>query len=42
MLGTQSLRLSDDNPIIEMHPSEYVNDPFVIAQNARMVAVGST
>jgi acetyl-CoA hydrolase len=31
----------DDNPIIELHPTEYVNDPFVIAQNERMVAVNS-
>jgi 4-hydroxybutyrate CoA-transferase len=42
MLGTQLLYdFVDDNPIIEMHPSEYVNDPFVIAQNARMVAINS-
>jgi 4-hydroxybutyrate CoA-transferase len=31
----------DDNPMIEMHPTEYVNDPFVIAQNDRMVAINS-
>ncbi len=31
----------DDNPMIELHRSEYVNDPFVIAQNERMVAVNS-
>ena len=37
-----SRRLYDfvhDNPLIEFHPSEYVNDPFVIAQNDKMVAV---
>jgi acetyl-CoA hydrolase len=42
MLGTQ--RLYDfvhDNPIIELHPTEYVNDPFLIAQNDRMVAINS-
>ncbi len=42
IMGTQ--RLYDfvhDNPIIEMHPSEYVNDPFRIAQNDRMVAINS-
>jgi acetyl-CoA hydrolase len=42
MVGTQ--RLYDfvhDNPIIEMHPTEYVNDPFVVAQNDRMVAINS-
>jgi acetyl-CoA hydrolase len=42
VLGTQ--RLYDfihDNPIVEMHPTEYVNDPFRIAQNDRMVAINS-
>jgi acyl-CoA hydrolase/N-acetylglutamate synthase-like GNAT family acetyltransferase len=28
-----------DNPQIEFHPCEYVNDPFVIAQNDHMVAI---
>jgi len=42
VLGTQRLYdWVDDNPIIELHPTEYVNDPFVIAQNDRMVAVNS-
>lgn len=41
-LGTQRLyKWVDDNPIIEFHPTEYVNDPFVIAQNDRMVAINS-
>jgi 4-hydroxybutyrate CoA-transferase len=31
----------DDNPLIELHPSEYVNDPFVIAQNERQIAINS-
>jgi len=31
----------DNNPFVEFHPSEYVNDPFVIAQNDRMVAINS-
>ncbi len=42
LLGTQ--RLYDfvhDNPIIELHPSEYVNDPFRIAQNDKMVSINS-
>ncbi len=42
MLGTQ--RLYDfvhDNPVIELHPTDYVNDPFIIAQNARMVCINS-
>ena len=29
----------NDNPGIEFHPSEFVNDPFVIARNRRMVAL---
>jgi acetyl-CoA hydrolase len=42
ILGTQKLyNWVNDNPMIEMHPTEYVNDPFIIAQNERMVAVNS-
>ena len=42
ILGTKRLyEWVDDNPMIELHRSEYVNDPFVIAQNDRMVAVNS-
>lgn len=41
-LGTQHLyNFIDDNPIFEFHPTEYVNDPFVIAQNNQMVAINS-
>ncbi|MGB2822414.1 MAG: GNAT family N-acetyltransferase [Phycisphaerae bacterium] len=29
----------DNNPFFEFHPSEYVNDPYVIAQHERMVAI---
>ena len=42
LMGTQ--RLYDfvhDNPMVELHPTEYVNDPFRIAQNDRMVAINS-
>jgi acetyl-CoA hydrolase len=31
----------DNNPFVECHPSDYVNDPFVIAQNEKMVAINS-
>jgi 4-hydroxybutyrate CoA-transferase len=31
----------DNNPFVEFHPTEYVNDPFVIAQNEKMVAINS-
>ena len=30
-----------NNPMIEMHPTDYVNDPFNIAQNEKMVAINS-
>lgn len=42
ILGTK--RLYDwvhDNPLIELHRTEYINDPFVIAQNYRQVAINS-
>jgi 4-hydroxybutyrate CoA-transferase len=42
ILGTKRLYdWVDDNPLIELHPTEYVNDPFVIAQNERQVAINS-
>lgn len=42
LLGSKRLfDFVDDNPIFEFHPTAYVNDPFVIAQNERMVAVNS-
>jgi acetyl-CoA hydrolase len=31
----------DNNPIIEMHPCHYTNDPFVIAQNDKMISINS-
>ncbi len=41
-MGTRQLYdLVDDNPAFAFHPSEYVNDPLVIAQNDRMVAINS-
>ncbi len=42
VLGTKRLyQFIHDNPIVELHPTEYVNDPFRIAQNNRMVAINS-
>ncbi len=42
ILGSQRLYdWVDDNPLIELHPTEYVNDPYVIAQNERQVAINS-
>jgi 4-hydroxybutyrate CoA-transferase len=31
----------DNNPFVEFHPSDYVNDPFVISRNDKMVAINS-
>jgi len=42
VLGTK--RIFDfihNNPAFEFHPTQYANDPFVIAQNDRMVAINS-
>jgi 4-hydroxybutyrate CoA-transferase len=42
VLGTKRVfKFIDNNPVIEFHPQEYVNDPFVIAQNKKMVAINS-
>ena len=42
VLGTERLfRFINENPIFELHPTQYTNDPFVIAQNDRMVAINS-
>ncbi|HMD90642.1 MAG TPA: acetyl-CoA hydrolase/transferase C-terminal domain-containing protein [Anaerolineaceae bacterium] len=42
IIGSQRLyKWINDNPLIELHRTEYVNNPFVIAQNARMVAINS-
>ncbi len=42
LIGTQKLyRWVHNNPLCEFHPTEYINDPFVIAQNERMVAINS-
>jgi acyl-CoA hydrolase/RimJ/RimL family protein N-acetyltransferase len=39
-LGNKDLyEFLHDNPAIEFHPSDYVNDPFVIAQHNRMVSM---
>lgn len=42
VLGTRRLfEFMHDNPIFELHPTSYVNDPFVIAQNDDMIAINS-
>ncbi len=43
VLGTRKLfDFVNENPIFEFHPVSYTNNPFIIAQNDRMVAVNST
>ena len=42
LMGSRELYdFVDNNPIVEMHPTEYVNDPYVIAKNDKMVAINS-
>jgi 4-hydroxybutyrate CoA-transferase len=42
VLGTKTLfDFINDNPIFEFHPTAYTNDPFIVAQNERMVAINS-
>ncbi len=41
-MGSKKLyEFVDNNPFIEFHPVSYTNDPFVIAQNDRMVSINS-
>lgn len=40
IMGTEKLfKFVNKNPMIEMHPSEYVNDPFVISRHPKMCAI---
>ena len=42
LLGTKRLYdWVDNNPLVELHRTEYVNDPLVVAKNDRMVAINS-
>lgn len=41
-IGSQSLYdYVDNNPVIEFHPTEYTNDPFIVCQNDKMCAINS-
>ncbi len=41
-MGTRKLyRFIDKNPLFEFHPVEHVNDPFIIAQNNRMISINT-
>ncbi len=42
VIGTRkAFDFVDNNPFMEFHPNQYVNDPFVVAQNDKMVAINS-
>ncbi|MGD8414059.1 MAG: GNAT family N-acetyltransferase [Candidatus Latescibacterota bacterium] len=42
VLGSRKLYdFIDNNPLVEFHPTEYTNDPFIIAQNHKMVSINS-
>jgi 4-hydroxybutyrate CoA-transferase len=42
VLGSRKLfEFLDDNSFMEFHPSNYTNDPFIIAHNDNMVAINS-
>ncbi len=42
ILGSKRLyEFVHDNPVFEMHPVDYTNDPFIIAQNENMIAINS-
>ena len=41
-IGSKKLyKFVDNNPMVEFHPSDYTNDPFIISKNNRMVAINS-
>lgn len=42
-LGTKRLyEFLDDNPLVEMHPVSYTNDPYNIAKNDNMIAINAS
>ncbi|MBM3127729.1 MAG: acetyl-CoA hydrolase/transferase family protein [Chloroflexi bacterium] len=42
LFGSQRLYdFVQDNAMIELHPTDYVNDPFIIAQNDNMISINS-
>lgn len=42
LLGSRELYdYAHNNPLFELHPVDYTNDPFVIAQNEKIVAINS-
>ncbi len=42
VLGSKKLfDFIHNNPIAEFHPTHYVNDPFIVSQNKKMIAINS-
>lgn len=42
ILGTKKLyTYVDNNPLFEIHPVDYTNHPFIIAENEKMIAINS-
>jgi acyl-CoA hydrolase/GNAT superfamily N-acetyltransferase len=42
VLGSKRLyNFVDDNPMVEFHPSDYTNDPYIISQNKKQVAINA-
>ncbi len=42
LMGTRKLYdFVHNNPAVELHPADYTNDPFVIAQHDRMISINS-
>jgi acyl-CoA hydrolase len=42
VIGSRALfEFVDDNPLVEFHPVYYTNDPYVVAQNEKMVAINA-
>ncbi|MHA2391866.1 MAG: GNAT family N-acetyltransferase [Promethearchaeota archaeon] len=42
VMGSKRLyKFVDDNPMVEFHPSDYTNDPYIISQNKKQVAINA-
>lgn len=42
LMGTRRLYdFVDNNPDVEMHPVDYTNDPFIVAQNEKLMSINS-
>jgi 4-hydroxybutyrate CoA-transferase len=42
LMGTRKLyNFADNNPMVEMRPVDYTNDPFIVSMNDRMISINS-